>query len=497
MKPVESVIILPSQLRFVNPAIAFIRATAASCGFSESGLNEIEVAAEEALTNVIKHAFEGRSEETFKISIRFTESDFMITLFEKGMPFSPDRVAGYDPEQFENTLDTDGLGVFLMKKMMDDVIFENLGRDGKSLTLVKHIKGGHIQGIMDHSGNEVLVNSRPDVTRENLSYEIRPFRPEDALEISRCAYKAYGYTYEPYIYYPDQIVEMNRTGKLVSFIAADKHSGNIMGHIALKYKKTEDRVAEVGVGFIKPEYRLSGAFNALTNFCHEKAKERILFGTIGRAVTSHIGSQKVADSMGYAVCGIFLSLFPDDIDFKALTGKVRQKEAGLLLYRRICEDGERKIFVPLSHQRTISDLFGSLNIAVQCASVETEPTAIQSRITVDVVPVLNVADVDVHTIGVDIGNELKSTVHTLCLKHVDAIFIHFDMEDPATPFAARQCEPLGFFFCGVQPFGLNNKHELILQYMNNLDINYDMIKPYSQSAMNLLNYVRASDVNKH
>ena len=84
MKPVESVIILPSQVRFVSPALAFIRATAATCGFSDVALNEIEVAAEEALTNVIKHAFEGHSDETFKVSVRFTEADFLITIYEKG-----------------------------------------------------------------------------------------------------------------------------------------------------------------------------------------------------------------------------------------------------------------------------------------------------------------------------------------------------------------------------------------------------------------------------
>jgi len=52
------------------------------------------------------------------------------------MPFSPDKVPDYDPGKLEKTMVADGLGVYLMKKMMDDVLFENLGREGKSLTLV-------------------------------------------------------------------------------------------------------------------------------------------------------------------------------------------------------------------------------------------------------------------------------------------------------------------------------------------------------------------------
>lgn len=497
MKPVESVIILPSQVRFVSPALAFIRATAATCGFSDPALNDIEVAAEEALTNVIKHAFEGHSDETFKVSVRFTEADFLITIYEKGMPFSPERVAEYDPEKLEDTLETDGLGVYLMKKMMDEVVFENLGRDGKSLTLVKHIKDEQNKWKIESCGNDALIKSRPDVATETVSYEIRSFRPEDALEISQCAYKAYGYTYEPYIYYPEQIVEMNQVGKLRSFIAADKNTGDIMGHMAFKYKDPQDRFAELGVAFVRPEFRKSGVFNAMTVFCHEKAKELRLFGTFVRAVTSHIGSQKVADSMGYQVCGVFLGLFPDDVDFKALTGKIKQKETGLLMYRQIEEESERTIHVPLRHQDKISEIFRAFNLSVQYAESDARLIAGQSRIQVDIVPVLNVAEVEVASIGATSMGELKRTFHELCLKHVDAIFLHITMEDSNCSFVVQQCEQAGFFFCGVLPFGLNNQHVIILQYMNNLQIDFDSIKPYSKSAVDLLEYVRASTIGEN
>lgn len=497
MKPVESIIILPSLVRVVSPALAFIRATAATCGFSDLALNDIEVAAEEALTNVIKHAFEGHSDETFKVSVRFSETDFFITIYEKGMPFSPERVAEYDPNKLENTLETDGLGVYLMKKMMDEVVFENLGRDGKSLTLVKYIKNDQKKWVVESSGNDESIKSRLDIATESTSYEIRSFGPEDALEISQCAYRAYGYTYEPYIYYPEQITEMNRDLKLRSFIAADNNTGEIMGHMAFKYKNPNDRIAEVGVAFVRPEFRKSGVFNALNVFCHEKANELNLFGTFVRAVTSHIGSQKVADAMGYQVCGVFLGLFPDDVDFKALTGKIKQKETGLLMYRNISEEGKKRIYVPLQHQDKISEIFRSLNLTVQHDESDAQLISGQSHIHVDIVPVLNVAEVEVASIGATSMDELKRIFHELCLKHVDAIFIHITMEDPGSLFIVQQCEQAGFFFCGVLPFGMNNQHIIILQYMNNLQINFDSIKPYSQSAVDLLNYVQACAKGKN
>jgi len=496
MKPVESLIILPSQERFINPALAFIRAIAASCGFSGQALNDIEVASEEALTNVIKHAFEGHCDETFKLSVSFTEEDLMITVHEKGMPFSPGSVAGYDPAKLENSWDTAGLGVYLMKKTMDDVVFENLGREGKSLTLIKHITDGDIKRSLENSGNEALIKKGPEICADDVSYEVRPFESKDALEISRCAYKAYGYTYEPYIYYPEKIIEMNRDGKLRSFIAAGKNTGEIMGHIALKYKNQNDNMAELGVAFVKPEYRKAGILKAMTSFCHEKALELKLFGLFVKAVTSHIGSQKALEPLGYVSCGIFLGLFPDDVDFKSLTGKIRQKESGLLFYRPVSEETERLIYVPSRHKDKISDMFAALKIAVRFAENEAFSAAGQSAINISVVPVLNIADAEIASIGSDVSQKLKAVLYDLRLKHVDAIFFHIDMEDVNASFAAGECEKLGFFFSGVLPFGLNGRHELILQYMNNLDINYDAIKPFSRSAQEILNYVRSLDPGK-
>jgi serine/threonine-protein kinase RsbW len=499
MKNLESSITLPSVELFVPPALAFIRSAAVGCGFSGTRLNNIETAAEEALTNVIKHAYEGHSDETFQLSVCVTDTDFIINIREKGMPFSPGGVHEYDPARLAEDQNTEGLGLFMMKKMMDDIVFENLGRDGKSLKMVIHLNEGDIKRLMDIRENKVMVENRPGAAEAgNICCEVRAFRPEDALEISRCAYKAYGYTYEPYIYYPEKIIEMNQNGLLRSFVAAGRDGGEIMGHIAFKYKNPDDRVPEIGVAFVKPEYRKSGVYKSMMEFCHKKAVELNLFGLFGRAVTSHIGSQKILEPMGYVACGIFFGLFPDDVDFKAITGKIKQKESGLLFYRPNMADGERTIYSPAKYLDKIRGIFASFNIAVnfgECAGVPAPGSDEASEIKADIVPVLNIAEVEIGRIGAGVAHELRSAVHELCLKRVDAIFVHIDIQDPKASIIAEECGRLGFFFSGVLPFGLQNRHELILQYMNNLKIDYDAIKPYSASALEILNYARSFDTN--
>jgi hypothetical protein len=57
----------------------------------------------------------------------------------------------------------------------------------------------------------------------------------------------------------------------------------------------------------------------------------------------------------------------------------------------------------------------------------------------------------------------------------------------------REAKALGFLFCGVMPYGINGRHKLILQYMNNLGINYDLIRPYSPKAVEILDYIRVEE----
>jgi len=59
---------------------------------------------------------------------------------------------------------------------------------------------------------------------------------------------------------------------------------------------------------------------------------------------------------------------------------------------------------------------------------------------------------------------------------------------------AAELEALGFFFAGILPrtrFG----DTLMLQYLNNVDLDYSKITAYSDMAKEILAYVQAHDPN--
>ncbi len=99
---------------------------------------QMDIAVEEIFVNIASYAYEGKegpSEIIFELNDKVAE----ITFMDSGIPYDP--LAKEDPDI---TLSAEqrqigGLGIFMVKKSMDDMKYEYI--DGKNkLTLFKRIK---------------------------------------------------------------------------------------------------------------------------------------------------------------------------------------------------------------------------------------------------------------------------------------------------------------------------------------------------------------------
>jgi serine/threonine-protein kinase RsbW len=97
--------------------------------------------------------------------------------------------------------------------------------------------------------------------------------------------------------------------------------------------------------------------------------------------------------------------------------------------------------------------------------------------------------------GKNINDELQAKVKELCLKKTEIINLFLNLSDPSTCIYTAQFEKLGFFFAGILPGGLAGGDALILQYLNNVPLDYDAIQVKSATAKKLLAYVRENDPN--
>ena len=493
LRPVKLKLILPGNMSFLEIALTFIVNSANVFGFSKSESSQIRLASEEALANIILNALNDNPDEEYTVICRRLPTRMEVVLQDKGMPFSPNEIPDYNPGAPDKV---DGLSMYLLKHSVDEVQFRNLGRNGKETVLIKNIGSTRIDRILEKQKGK----SKAEETVPITEWHLRPFDPVDALEISRCAYQTYGYSYEPYIYYPERITEMNQNGELKSMVAVDEND-NLLAHFALKFYHPEDPIAEAGVAFVKPAYRRLAIFSEMCRDAFARAKEQGLQGVYGRAVTSHPLSQKKLVDFNFISCGVLLGLFPSDVNFKGLTGKTVQKESSLLMYLPI-KSPVRTIYPPARHQEIINGIFARGAIGVSTgASGEVNPennperfeTPDTLKLSYSRMEVFNTADIICYSGEEKIVDEIHAAKKRLCIEHTDVLYLFLDLENPGCAIIAEACEALGFFFSGVLPYGMHGRHALILQYLNNLEIDYEKIKLYEPYAQKLLNYVSACE----
>ncbi|HEX9116399.1 MAG TPA: ATP-binding protein [Anaerolineae bacterium] len=115
--------------------IDFVEGCAEQAGVNPSARFDLQLAVEEACTNVIQHAY-GGSGGDFEVCFETTEHDVVITLHDHGQPFDPARVTPPDIKRPLTERRVGGLGLYLMAKLMDEIRF-NFAPDGNTLTMIK------------------------------------------------------------------------------------------------------------------------------------------------------------------------------------------------------------------------------------------------------------------------------------------------------------------------------------------------------------------------
>jgi len=119
---------------------------------------------------------------------------------------------------------------------------------------------------------------------------------------------------------------------------------------------------------------------------------------------------------------------------------------------------------------------------------------IQSDVEVEVKDSLNFANIYINDCGENIKLEIRQRLRELCQKKIEAINLYLDICDENTVHYTEDIEELGFFFAGVFPN--DKKQYLVLQYLNNVPIDYKRIVLVSDFAQELGAYVKKCDPNQ-
>jgi serine/threonine-protein kinase RsbW len=133
---------MQAKLENLERLVLSVSDCARAQGFDQKRLNEIELSTEEALVNIFNYAYP-QGPGDVEITCKLDDSHFIIEIIDSGVPFDVSKLPDPDISLDIDERKIGGLGIFLMRKLMDEVrTTREGGRNILSLVVRKQGKAG-------------------------------------------------------------------------------------------------------------------------------------------------------------------------------------------------------------------------------------------------------------------------------------------------------------------------------------------------------------------
>ncbi len=131
---------IPSETDNLELIREFVSKVASKVGFDEDDVGKIELACDEACTNVIKHAYDQtKSQQSLDVLIKIEFDRFTLVVTDHGKGFDPEHIKMPNMKKYLAELKVGGLGIYLMKTLMDEVDYEIKPGIKNQVKMVKYL----------------------------------------------------------------------------------------------------------------------------------------------------------------------------------------------------------------------------------------------------------------------------------------------------------------------------------------------------------------------
>jgi len=127
-----------AKFEFLDEIRDFVGSIARAGGFTDKDVYNIQLATDEAASNIIEHAYEGVSDGVLELSCGMQGNALRVVLVDHGEPFDPSEIPMPDLKADLSERKIGGLGIFLMRKLMDEVLYDSQpNKNSNTLTMIK------------------------------------------------------------------------------------------------------------------------------------------------------------------------------------------------------------------------------------------------------------------------------------------------------------------------------------------------------------------------
>ena len=126
-----------AKFEYLDEIREFVGDIARTGGFGDKDIYNIQLAADEAASNIIEHAYEGVTDGLLELSCDVKGNTITVVLVDHGESFDPSVIPMPDLKADLSDRKIGGLGIFLMRKLMDEVHYEVKPNKNNVLTMIK------------------------------------------------------------------------------------------------------------------------------------------------------------------------------------------------------------------------------------------------------------------------------------------------------------------------------------------------------------------------
>ena len=133
---VKEEVTIPAQMPYLRQVRDFIEEIGTRFNFEQKVINSFKLVVDEACTNIIRHGYRDIKNGQIAVRAIVRRLSLTIVLIDNGKSFDPRQVQDPDLQKYVSIGKKGGLGIFMMRKLMDDIKY-NVTHHGNELRLTK------------------------------------------------------------------------------------------------------------------------------------------------------------------------------------------------------------------------------------------------------------------------------------------------------------------------------------------------------------------------
>lgn len=136
-------LLIPNSTRFLATVRQAVSDVVQESAFPDKDIHRIILAVDEAVANIMEHAYEsveGESELSINLMLDADATKFEVVIHDSGKEFDPSEVESPDMSEHVAAGRRNGLGIFLMRQIMDEVKYTFVQGFRNELRMVKYVR---------------------------------------------------------------------------------------------------------------------------------------------------------------------------------------------------------------------------------------------------------------------------------------------------------------------------------------------------------------------